>query len=102
MFLSFFALVTSPATPLPCEGAAPCNFSQLVTRFLDIIGLLIPFLFGLALIVFLWGITNAWILGGGDETKIEHGKKIALAGVIGLVVMAGVWGIVALFGSVFH
>lgn len=81
--------------------AAPTDFKGLVGEFLKIIGLLIPLLFGLSLLVFLWGLANAWILNGGDETKVETGKKLALAGIIGLVVMSGVWGIVALVRTIF-
>ena len=77
------------------------DFGWLVGQFLNIISLLIPLVFGISLLVFLWGIVNAWILNGGDETSIEKGKKTALAGVIGLVVMASVWGIVALLRSSF-
>ena len=95
LFLSLVFLL-----PTIAYAATPKNFSGLVGIFLGIIGLLIPFLFGLSLLVFLWGITNAWILGGGDETKVEKGKSVALAGIIGLVVMAGVWGIVALVRSI--
>ena len=35
---------------------------------------LIPLLFGVALLVFLWGIFKYFILGGGDEGKREEGK----------------------------
>jgi hypothetical protein len=79
--------------------AAPSDFKGLVAQFLSIINLLIPLLFGLSLVVFIWGIANAWIIGGGDEEGIRKGKQIALAGIIGLVVMSGVWGIVALVKS---
>lgn len=96
--LLFISLLVLPAI---INAATPTDFKGLVGEFLNIIGLLIPLLFGLSLIVFLWGIMNAWILGGGDETKVEKGKKIALAGIIGLVVMAGVWGIVALLKTSF-
>lgn len=99
MLASLFAVLTSPLTAQPCGGEVPCNFGELVGKFLNIINLLIPFLFGLALVVLFLGIINAWVLGVGDETKVEKGKKIALAGIIGLVVMAGVWGIVALVRS---
>ncbi len=75
--------------------AAPKDFAGLVGFFLNIIGLLIPLLFGLSLLVFLWGITNAWILNGGDEEGIKKGKQLATVGIIGLVVMSGVWGIVS-------
>jgi hypothetical protein len=94
--------LTSPltnGTPLPTGSGE--DFAWLVGKFVGIINLIIPLLFGLALVVFIWGIMNAWILGGGDQTRIDKGKKTALAGVIGLVVMVGVWGIVALLKSSF-
>ncbi len=82
--------------------AAPQTFKELVGVFLDLLGYAVPLIFALTLLVFLWGITHAWILGGGDEAGVEKGKQIALAGVIGLVVMVSVWGIVAfLRNSVF-
>ena len=98
--MHIFSLLALFALP-SVAYAAPKNFAELVGEFLAIISLLIPLLFGLSLVVFLWGITNAWILGAGDEASIEKGKKLALAGVVGLVVMAGVWGIVALARSIF-
>lgn len=76
-------------------GGTPTDFCALVSIFLDIMNVLVLLLFGLALLVFFWGITKAWILGAGDEKGVEAGKKIALAGIIGLVVMSAVWGIVA-------
>ena len=91
--LSILAILLAPAI---AHGAAPTDFRGLVGVFLGIINLIIPLLFGLALLVFLWGVANAWIFSAGDEAKISKGKQIALAGVIGLVVMSGVWGIVAL------
>ncbi len=81
--------------------AAPQDFASLVGSFLGIIALIIPVLFGLSLIVFIWGLISGWILNVGDEKSIENGKKTAFAGIIGLVVMAGVWGIVAIFKSSF-
>ena len=97
-----FFLLLILSLPMVTHGAWPKNFSELVGMFLGLISILIPVLFGLSLIVFLWGIINAWILGGGDETSVTKGKQLALAGMLGLVVMAGVWGIVALVrGSLF-
>ncbi len=86
--------------PAFASAAAPTDFKSLVGSFLSIINLIIPVLFGLSFLVVLWGIANAWIIGGGDETKVKKGKDILLYGVIGLVVMSGVWGIVALFRTI--
>lgn len=74
----------------------PEDFRSIVDILLGLIGLIVPLLFTIALLVFLWGIANAWIIGGGDSASVEKGKKIALAGIIGLIVMSAVWGIVAL------
>jgi len=91
-----FLVTSALLTPMVTLAATPTDFKSLVSLFLDLIGLLVPVLFALAFLAFLWGLTRALIIGGGDETSIEKGKQIALAGIIGLVVMSGVWGIVAL------
>ena len=79
--------------------AQPRSFKELVNVFVGIINLLIPLVIALTFIVFLWGIVQAWILGGGDETKVTQGKQIAIWGIIVFVVMIGVWGILALIRS---
>lgn len=98
--LSLTALAFS--APLLVQAQTPTTFAGLVGIFLDIISILVLIIFGLTLIVFLWGLVRGWILGGGDETSIEKGKQTALWGVIGLVVMGALWGIVALIkGGIF-
>ena len=62
---------------------------------IDFISLLIPIIFALTVLVLSWGIIKAWVIGGGDESSVAEGKQIAIAGVVALVVMIGVWGIVA-------
>jgi hypothetical protein len=61
---------------------------------------LIPLVFGIALLVFLWGVFKYFILGGSDESKRESGKHLMLYSVIGFVVMVSIWGIVNLASSV--
>ncbi len=60
---------------------------------------LIPLLFGVALLVFLWGIFKYFILGGGDEGKREEGKQLMLYAIIGFVVMVSVFGIVNMIAN---
>ncbi len=91
-----FAALSLLCLPVLVYAQAPQDFKGLVGIFLNIINFIIPLIFGLAFLMFLWGITRAWILGGGDEKSVSAGKQIALAGIIGFVVMVGVWGIVAL------
>ncbi|MFT7507453.1 MAG: hypothetical protein ACI92I_000603 [Acidimicrobiales bacterium] len=71
------------------------NFADLVAKFIEIISLIVPIIFALTFVVLAWGIIKAWIINGGDENSVEEGKKIALAGVIALVIMFGIWGILA-------
>lgn len=77
----------------------PQNFSDVVAGLLDIISLIIPLIFTITLLVIIWKVIDAWILNAGDETKVREGKQVALIGVIALVIMSGVWGIVALLRS---
>ncbi len=60
------------------------------------IGLLVPVIFALTVIYLTWGIIKAWVINGGDQGSVDDGKKIAVAGVVALVVMLGVWGLVAM------
>ncbi len=62
---------------------------------------LVPLIFALAFVVFLWGIFKAFIFGGGDETKREEGKQLMLYSIIGFLVMVSLWGIVNLVSNGF-
>lgn len=77
----------------------PHSFAELVDFFLYLISLLVPLIFGLALLFIIWRIIDAWVLHAGDATKIDEGKQYALWGVLVLVVMSGVWSIIAILRS---
>ncbi len=55
---------------------------------------LVPLLFAVAFIVFLYGIAKAYIFSAGDEEAIKNGHKIILWGLIAFAVMVSVWGLV--------
>lgn len=80
----------------------PSNFAELVGQFIDILSLIIPFLFGLSLLVIIWKVVDAWIINAGDTKKIEEGRNVALWGIIVLVIMSGIWAILRILrASVF-
>lgn len=58
-----------------------------------IINPLIEFAFIIALVVFLWGVAE-YIRGAANEEKRKEGREHMLWGVIGFVVMFGVFGII--------
>lgn len=60
---------------------------------------LIPAIFTLAFLFFVWGVFKAFILKGHDEESREQGKKFILWSVLGLVAMLCVWGVVNLIAS---
>lgn len=53
----------------------------------------VPFLVGLALVLFLAGIVK-YVASGDNEEKRDAGKGLMLFGIIALFVMIGVWGLV--------
>lgn len=70
------------------------GFITLILMFID--RFLVPLIFAIAFVVFLWGIYEYFILGGADEEKRKEGRKLALTGIIGFVIMIAVWGLVGL------
>lgn len=60
---------------------------------------LIPVIFTIALLVFLFGVAKAYIISRGDEGAVKQGHQLILWGVIGFAVMLSIWGIVNLFQS---
>lgn len=69
------------------------DFASLVDRFLEIINLIIPLLFAVALLITTWKVGKALVIDG-DPGSIEAGKKTVVVAVIVFVFMFGVWGIV--------
>jgi Ni,Fe-hydrogenase I cytochrome b subunit len=55
---------------------------------------MVPILFAVAFITFLYGVAKKYIFARGDEAAVEEGHKLILWGVIGFVVMISIWGLV--------
>ena len=60
---------------------------------------LIPLVFAVALLVFIYGVFKYFILGGGDEGQREEGRNLMLYAIIGFVVMVSIFGIVNLIAG---
>ena len=88
--------VLVPALALAQYGEVS-TFVGKVSQFIN--NTLIPLVFGIALLVFIWGIFQYFILGGGDESKREEGKELMLWAIIGFVVMVSIFGIVNMISS---
>jgi len=55
---------------------------------------LVPVLFAIAFIVFLWGAFQTFIIGATSDDTKEKGKNLMLWGLIGFFVMVSIWGLV--------
>ncbi len=75
--------------------AAVNNLNDLGSFVINLINnVLVPVLFAVAFIVFLWGAFQAFILGAQNDTAKEKGKNLMLWGLIGFFVMISIWGLV--------
>jgi len=72
------------------------TFQGLVTQFIQLInGSILPFLFTLAFILFLYGVMM-YIFKYDDSKRREEGIKMMTYGIIGLAIMFSIWGLIAI------
>lgn len=90
------AFTTFAAFAAPMFALAAINNISDVGSFIinTIQNILVPVLFAIAFIVFLWGAFNTFILGANSEDVKDKGKNLMLWGLIGFFVMVSVWGLV--------
>lgn len=60
---------------------------------------IIPIIFGLATVFFLWGVLK--YIRASDSKNREEAQKTIWAGLLGLFVMVSLWGIISIFGTIF-
>jgi len=91
-----FSIALTPVLALAQFGGVDTFFDRMLS-FIN--GTLVPFVFAIAFLVFVWGIFKYFILGGSDQSSREEGQRLMLYGIAGFVVMVSVWGIVNLLSS---
>ncbi len=86
-------------------GAFMCgtsNICRVASTILYIINnVLVPVLFAIAFIVFLYGIVLKYIFSAGDPAKVSEGHKLLLWGIIAFVIMISLWGLVNVVANTF-
>ncbi len=96
------AIIVSGSYLLPLLALAQdlSGLTNLVNQIADIIRLIGPVVFGLAIIYFFWGVAK-YILAAGDPGEASKGKSIMIYGVIAIAVMASIYGLVAFLQTSF-
>jgi hypothetical protein len=95
---SFFLPAVVFAQAPQGNGQSIDKLGQFLFQFIYFIdNYLVPLIFAVAFIVFIFGIFEYFIAGGANEEKREKGKAFMLWGFIGFFLMVSVWGIINLF-----
>jgi hypothetical protein len=75
------------------------TFVDNIVKFMN--NTLVPLIFAVAFLVFLWGMFKTFILGGSDSDKQAEGKQLMVYAIAGFVIMVSLWGIVNLVADGF-
>lgn len=61
----------------------------------------IPFIFAIAVVSFVWGAVKFFIINADEEAKRQQGKQFMIWGIVALTVMLSVWGLVHILAVTF-
>ncbi|MFZ2150214.1 MAG: hypothetical protein WAV15_03580 [Minisyncoccia bacterium] len=95
----------APIATAPADGTCTMgtNFQGLLGFFTCIINnSVIPLIFAIAVVMFIWGAVKFFIINSDEEAQREQGKQFMIWGIIALTVMTAVWGLVGLLGETFN
>lgn len=109
ILLPIFAFAVYIDPTILCPDGSPmdetlCGTNGTLTGFfIKIYGLLelvVPILVLLGVVYFVWGVVR-YVIADGEEAK-KRGKDIMIWGIIGLAVIVGLWGLVAILVNTFN
>ncbi|MCR4333901.1 MAG: hypothetical protein NUV60_02740 [Patescibacteria group bacterium] len=76
-----------------------CAVAQNIIYLIN--SVLVPLLFAVAFIVFLYGIAKAYIFSHGNADAVKQGHQTILWGLIAFAVMISIWGLVNVVANTF-
>jgi hypothetical protein len=107
--LSGFALASAPlmalaqstgGKPTACASTGQISTIQgLICKFNEILGAVLPLLIALGVVYFVWGVIS-FVIASDEEAKTT-GRDRMIYGIIGLVVIVGLWGLVRIVTNTF-
>jgi ABC-type proline/glycine betaine transport system permease subunit len=87
------------AGPVGCNVVANSTLQAVVCKIAELLNTIIPILIVLGVVFFIWGVVQYMI--GGDEEAKKKGRDKIIYGLIGLVVIVGMWGLVRIVTNTF-
>lgn len=98
--LAFFPLI---AFAIPVEPVQACDslagLGKMICQIHQLLRAIVPVLFALGLVYFVWGVVR-YVIADGEEAK-KKGKDIMIYGVIGFAAIIGLWGLVYMIVTTF-
>ena len=71
---------------------------EIITKSKNILGIIVVIVFSLALVVFAWGIVK-YLTAAGDANKLKEARPFLFWGLLGLFVLAAIFGLVLFFAE---
>ena len=95
---TFTTSQSSCSTVLPANA----NFSDVLNMITCMLSSsVIPLIFALAVVMFVWGVVQ-YVINNDEEAKKAKGRQFMLWGIIALAVMVSVWGLVHILSATFN
>lgn len=82
-----------------CGASTICQVASTILYLIN--SVLVPVIFAISFLVFIYGVFRSYIWSNGDETAVAQGHKLILWGLIGFAVMVSLWGIVNVVTNTF-
>lgn len=76
------------------------TFAGLVTTLVALIQMFFSTIFSLIFLFVAWRLVMTWVRKGDSESERKKGTNQLIAGIIALVVLASLWGIIALMQTI--
>lgn len=97
-FVALAATAVGVNSPI-CTGGQVTDLGSLLCKIKQLLDTVVPVLIAFAVVYFVWGIIS-YVIGGDEEAK-KKGRDKIIAGVIGLAVIIGMWGLVNILTKTF-
>ena len=95
------ALSAAPMVALAqTQGSPTDNVTPIAQQFLTLLKVIVSIVFVVALVMFGWGIVKL-ITAGGDPTAVQTAKGYIIWGVIGMAVLASLFGLITFLQTYF-